>query len=265
MEYLAVTALSHEGLVREHNEDSLLVGPWTTPATVTQTPQTVYFPLTDPVVVGVADGLGGHPAGEVASTLAVQELARAGPTMTDESSVREALQACNDTVYSAAERRPDWGGMGTTVAGVVLNGDDVIVFNVGDSRVYTFYDGDLHQVSVDDNPPLTAGQTHTSVLTQTIGGHPRDREVEPHVSTLGRTQHGVFLICSDGLSDVVEPDTIGTILRRNTGAKATYQLWRAAIDNGGPDNITIVVAELRTSDDQDGGPTGDEGVVSDTK
>jgi serine/threonine protein phosphatase PrpC len=253
VEYLAVTALSHEGLVREHNEDSLLVGPWTTPATVTQTPQTVYFPLTEPVVVGVADGLGGHPAGEVASTLTVQELARAGPTLTDESSVHAALQACNATVYSAAEHRPDWDGMGSTVAGVVLTGEDVIVFNVGDSRVYTFADGDLHQVSVDDNPPLRAGQTHTSVLTQTIGGHQLDRTVEPHVSTLPRTHDGVFMVCSDGLSDVVESETIGTILRGNSGAKATYQLWRAAIDNGGPDNITIVVAELRTSDDQDGG------------
>ena len=251
MDYLAVTALSHEGLVREHNEDSLLVGPWTTPATVTQTPQTVYFPLAEPVVVGVADGLGGHPAGEVASALAVQELARAGPTMTDESSVRAALLACNDTVYAAAERQPEWGGMGTTVAGVVVSGDDVIVFNVGDSRVYTFADGALHQVSVDDNPPLAPGQTHTSVLTQTIGGHPGDR-VEPHVSTHAHTRHGTFLVCSDGLSDVVDSDAIGAILRRNRGAKATYQLWRAAIDNGGPDNITIVVAELRTSDDQDG-------------
>jgi PPM family protein phosphatase len=253
VEYLAITALSHEGLVREHNEDSLLVGPWTTPATVTQTPQTVYFPLTEPVVVGVADGLGGHPAGEVASTLTVQEPARVGPTLTDESSVRAALQACNDTVYAAAARRRDWGGMGTTVAGVVLTGDDVIVFNVGDSRVYTFADGDLHQVSVDDNPPLTPGQTHTSVLTQTIGGHPRDRAVEPHVSTHTRADLGVFLVCSDGLSDVVEADAIGTILKSNRGPQATYKLWRAAIDGGGPDNITIVVAELRTSDDQDGG------------
>jgi len=217
VEYLAVTALSHEGLVRDHNEDSLLVGPWTTPATVTQTPQTVYFPLTEPVAVGVADGLGGHPAGEVASTLAVQELARAGPTMTDESSVRAALQTCNDTVYAAATRRPDWGGMGTTVAGVVVAGHDVIVFNVGDSRVYTFNDGDLHQVSVDDNPPLSPGQTHTSVLTQIIGGHPGERAVEPHVSTHARADHGVFLVCSDGLSDVVQTDAIGTILGRNRG------------------------------------------------
>jgi PPM family protein phosphatase len=253
VDYLAVTALSHEGLVRDHNEDSLLVGPWTTPATVTQSPQTSYFPLTDPVVVGVADGLGGHPAGGVASTLAVQELARAGPTMTDERAVGAALQACNDLVYAAAQRSPDWAGMGTTVAGVVIAGDDVIVFNVGDSRVYAFGEGDLRQLSVDDNPPLSPGQTHTSVLTQTIGGHPRDRAIEPHVATHPLADDGGFLVCSDGLSDVVEADAIAAILKRNNGQQAIYKLWKAAIDGGGPDNITIAVAELRASDDQDGG------------
>jgi len=250
--YLAVTALSHEGLVRDHNEDSILVGPWTTPATVTQSPQTAYFPLTDPVVVGVADGLGGHPAGEVASTMAVQELARAAPTMNDENAVTAALRACNDTLYAAANRRPDWGGMGTTVAGVVIAGDEVIVFNVGDSRVYVFGDGDLHQLSVDDNPPLTPGQSHTSVLTQTIGGHPRDRAIEPHVATHRRAEHGGFLVCSDGLSDVVEADRIAAILDHHNGQRAVYQLWKAAIDGGGPDNITIVVAELRSSDEEGG-------------
>jgi serine/threonine protein phosphatase PrpC len=250
VEYLAVTALSHEGLVRDHNEDSLLVGPWTTPATVTQTPQTSYFPLSDPVVLGVADGLGGHPAGEVASTLAVQALARAAPTMTDEDAVRAALQTCNDSVYAAAEGRSAWAGMGTTVAGVVIAGEDAIVFNVGDSRVYSFLDGDLHQLSVDDNPPLTPGQTHSAVLTQTIGGHPRDREIEPHLATHARGDHGLFLVCSDGLSDVVETKAIATILEHNNGQQATYKLWRAAIDGGGPDNITIVVAELRTSGDE---------------
>lgn len=256
MDYLAVTALSHEGLVRDHNEDSLLVGPWTTPATVTQSPQTAYFPLTDPVVVGVADGLGGHPAGEVASTIAVQELARAAPTLTDARAVEDVLLACNDTVYAAATRRPDWGGMGTTVAGVVIAGDDVIVFNVGDSRVYVFGDGDLHQLSVDDNPPLGPGQTHTSVLTQTIGGHPRDRAIEPHVETHPRAEHDGFLVCSDGLSDVVGADAIAAILKDNNGQQAVYKLWKAAIDGGGPDNITLAVAELRSSDDQGGTDTG---------
>jgi serine/threonine protein phosphatase PrpC len=249
VQYVAVSALSHEGLVRDHNEDSLVVGPWTTCATVTQTPETLYFPLTDPLVLAVADGLGGHSAGEVASTLVVQELARTGPTLTDEPSVRAALEACNDTVYTAADHRPDWTGMGTTVAGVVITGDHVLVFNVGDSRVYAVDRDGLTQLTVDDNPPLAPGETHTSVLTQTVGGHPMERAIEPHLATHDRTDRGRFLICTDGLSDVVDADTISSVLESHHGQQATYELWRAAVEGGGPDNITVLLAEFGSSDD----------------
>jgi PPM family protein phosphatase len=251
VQYVAVSALTHEGLVREHNEDSIVAGPWTTCATVTQTPETLFFPLAEPLVVAVADGLGGHSAGEVASTLVVQELARSGPTLTDESSVRAALESCNETVYAAAERRPDWGGMGTTVAGLVVTGGSVLVFNVGDSRVYTFAEGELTQLSVDDNPPLKPGQTHTSVLTQTMGGHPRDRAIEPHLATHDRTPDSRFLICTDGLSDVVDPETITSLLENHRGQQATYELWRAAVEGGGPDNIALLLVEFGSSEDDE--------------
>lgn len=252
MQYVAVSALSHEGLVRDHNEDSLVVGPWTTCATVTQTPETLFFPLTDPLVIAVADGLGGHSAGEVASTLVVQELARSGHTLTDESSVRAALETCNEVVYEAAERRPDWGGMGTTVAGLVASESGVLVFNVGDSRVYAFDEDGLTQLSVDDNPPLAPGETHTSVLTQTMGGHPRDRAIEPHLATHDRAAARSFLVCTDGLSDVVDADAITSVLDAHHGQQATYELWRAALEAGGPDNITLLLVEFGTSDDTDG-------------
>jgi PPM family protein phosphatase len=244
VEYVAVTALTHEGLVREHNEDSMVVGPWTTCASVTQTPETLFFPLEDPLLVAVADGLGGHSAGEVASTVVVQELARSGRAVDDEASLREVLDVCNRAIYDAAAREPAWAGMGTTVAGLLVSDTSVRVFNVGDSRVYALDDDGLVQLSVDDNPPLAPGQTHTSVLTQTMGGHPGRRRVEAHVSNHARDARCRYLVCTDGLSDVVDPEAITDVLRAHRGGQAAYELWRAAIDGGGPDNITIVTVEF---------------------
>src|ERR671934_2896875 len=116
MRYVAVSALSHDGLMRDHNEDSMVVGPWTLCAVSTPAPETIYLPVSDPVVVAVADGLGGHPGGEHASSLAVQWLARAAPNLTDEPAVREAIQGCNKAIYAEAARRPERTAMGTTVA-----------------------------------------------------------------------------------------------------------------------------------------------------
>lgn len=244
MQYAAVSALTHEGLVRDHNEDSMVVGPWTTCASVTQTPQTLYFPLADRLVVAVADGLGGHPAGEVASAMVAQELAGCFGTLTDEDEVRAALDRGNRRLFEAARRDPATAGMGSTVAGLVLSADSVVVFNIGDSRVYALDAGGLHRLSVDDNPPLAPGETHTSVLTQTMGGYaPADAAV-PHLSTLAHREGRAYLVCSDGLTDVVGDDAITAILRRHRRTEAVYELWRAAIEGGGPDNITVATVEL---------------------
>src|SRR5260221_12615334 len=95
MTYIAVTALSHPGAVRDNNEDSMVAGPWTLCATVTESPQTLFFPLGTPLVVAVADGLGGHPGGEVASALAARQLAQVGPWLDSEGRGREAVNPCN--------------------------------------------------------------------------------------------------------------------------------------------------------------------------
>lgn len=243
VKYVAAAALSHDGLVRDHNEDSVVVGPWTICAAVTRTPQTLLFPADGRLMAAVADGLGGHAAGELASSVVVQELARQGHTLEDEASVLEAISLCNRSVYAEMTRDAGRSGMGTTVAGVVIGPESVVVFNVGDSRVYSVDDQGLRLLSVDDNPPLGPGETRTSILTQTLGGSSRHQRVDPHVSTHARNETARYLLCTDGLSDVVEDDTIASLLHEHRGDTAAYELWRAAIEAGGPDNITLVVIE----------------------
>jgi PPM family protein phosphatase len=252
MQYVAVSALSHDGLVRDHNEDSLVAGAWTLCAAVTATPQTIYLPVTDPVVVAVADGLGGHPAGEQASSVAVQWLARAGPDLTDEAAIRASLDACNAAVYAEAARDLGRTAMGTTVAGVVVTDQAVVVFNVGDSRVYAVDDSGLTQLTVDDNEPPLPGQARSSVLTQTLGGNIDVVPVEPHLTTRPLAAPSRYLICSDGLTDAVDATSVAAILLAHEGGRAAFELWKATIEAGAPDNVTLAVVEIATE------PSGDQ-------
>ncbi|MBH5336089.1 serine/threonine-protein phosphatase [Streptomyces pactum] len=244
MPYTAVTALSHPGLVRDHNEDSLTAGPWTLCGTVTETPQTLVFPLGAPLVVAVADGLGGQPAGEVASALVARRLAALGPALDGEDAVRDAVKLCNHAVYVTADGAPELTGMGTTVAGLVIAEGEALAFNVGDSRVYDAGPDGLRRLSVDDNPPLPPGRRTTPVVTQTLGGGTAFRPVTPHLATAGAAPGDRFLVCSDGLTDPVPDEALGELLRVYDDGRAAFELWKAAIEAGGPDNITLAVVRI---------------------
>jgi PPM family protein phosphatase len=242
--YLAVTALSHIGAVRDHHEDSLVAGPWTLCATVTESPQTLFFPLGTPLLVAVADGLGGHPGGEVASALVVRQLAQAGPSMDSEDKVREALDACNRYVHGAAARDPALTAMGTTVAGVVVTADLVLAFNVGDSRVYAAGPGGVRQLSTDDRPP--AEELFPGIVTQVLGGGDELQLVDPHLTTSPLSADTSYLICTDGLTDPVPADVLDEVLRQHQDGRAVFELWKAAVKAGGPDNITIALVRPGT-------------------
>ncbi|TLS45415.1 serine/threonine-protein phosphatase [Streptomyces montanus] len=252
MSYVSVSALSHPGLIRDRNEDSLVVGPWTLPCTVTENPQTLVFPLGTPLVVAVADGMGGHPGGEVASALVTHRLATTGPVLSSEDAVRDALHTCNREVYEAGGVRGDQLiTMGTTVAGVVVLSASLLSFNVGDSRVLASAQDGLHQVSVDDNPPLAPGQRTTSLLTQSLGGSVGYREVTPHLTTSPLVHGDRYLICSDGLTDPLESDVLEGLLREYDDGRAAFELWKAAIAAGGPDNITLAIVDIHLDDERD--------------
>jgi serine/threonine protein phosphatase PrpC len=243
--HLAVSALSHIGAVRDQHEDSLVAGPWTLCATVTESPQTLIFPLGTPLIVAVADGLGGHPAGEVASALVVRRLAQVGPLLDSEDRLREALTACNREVYAAAERDPALTAMGTTVAGVVVTADRVLAFNVGDSRVYAAGPGGVRQLSTDDR--LTGNDDlPTGIVTQVLGGSDHLEAIDPHLIASPLSEDTSYLICTDGLTDPLPADVLGEVLPQHQDGRAVFELWKAAIRAGGPDNITIALVRPGT-------------------
>ncbi|CAL9344973.1 PP2C family protein-serine/threonine phosphatase [Streptomyces sp. enrichment culture] len=244
MPYTAVTALSHPGLIRDHNEDSLVVGPWTLCGTVTDSPQTLAFPRGRPLLAAVADGLGGHPGGEVASGLVVNRLAGLGPSLTGAQEVGRALEVCNRELFEAGEDHPELATMGTTVAGVLVLTDSLLSFNIGDSKVYRQDGEGLRQISVDDSPPPLPGRRTTSAVTQTLGGSAGFTPVTPHLAPCPLTPGDRYLVCSDGLTDPVPDDDLALLLEEPEDGRAAFALWRAAIEAGGPDNITLALIRV---------------------
>ncbi|MFG2695903.1 PP2C family protein-serine/threonine phosphatase [Kitasatospora sp. NPDC048407] len=246
---IAVSVLSHTGVVRQHNEDSVAVGPWTLCATATDSPQTFYFPLgATALTVAVADGLGGHPGGDLASSLIAGQLASTGGGLTDEQAVRDALQAGHETLHDAADADPALTGMSTTVAGLALTAESVFVFNVGDSRVYELTDTEPELLTTDDSPPLAEGQRTTHLVTSVLGGAtPRDA-LAPHVTRLPVRPGARYLLCTDGLSDPVPPEEWMALITDGDADEddqhAVVELWRAAIRAGGPDNITLALVRI---------------------
>ncbi|MFJ1757876.1 PP2C family protein-serine/threonine phosphatase [Kitasatospora sp. NPDC088134] len=244
---VAVSVLSHTGVVRRRNEDSAAAGPWTLCATSADSPQTFYFPLGDtPVPVVVADGLGGHPGGDLASALVVSQLAHIGTELKDETAIEEALLDCDAAVREAGAADPALTGMGTTVAGLVLTADAVLVFNVGDSRGYELTATGPRQLTVDDSPPLEPGQRTTHLITSILGGTVEHHALDAHLRRLPLRPGARYLLCTDGLSDPVPPEEWPDLLAEaeDDDQHAVVELWRAAIRAGGPDNITLALVHV---------------------
>ena len=230
---LRVTAMTHRGAVREHNEDALVVGPFTACGVDMADPITWELPVLSPVLVAVADGMGGHAAGELASAHTVRALAAATPP--DQDGAHAALRSIDRELLAMALADAAIAGLGTTVAGVVLGPGGGFCFWVGDSRVYLEHGGYLAQISEDDRGPGGG-------LTQSLGGRTGNGELRATVAPL--TAAGRLLLCSDGLSDLVSVETMEGLLNGPGGSvRAVKSLWAAAMNASGRDNITIALVE----------------------
>jgi PPM family protein phosphatase len=239
-----VTALTHRGALRQRNQDALAIGALTAADIDLIDPVRVTLPLRAPVLVAVADGLGGHAAGEVAAALTVRRLAAGAQRLTAAEAVARLLQEINDDLYRLADEDPARAGTGATVAGLVLTAQETLWFNVGDARAYREDGGYLGQVSVDDSPTpagATGTGTASTVVTQSLGGAPVPTAVHPHVGCRPGTDPDRWLLCSDGLSDLVPVATMERLLRGDDDLRAVRELWAAAMNASGRDNISIAL------------------------
>ena len=221
------------GCLRDHNEDSLVVTP----------------PL-----FAVADGMGGHAAGEVASEIAVRVLSELAPEHPDGEALGRAIEEANRAVIQAAREGRGRQGMGTTMTAAMLEGERLVIAQVGDSRAYLLHQGKLQQLTRDHSlmaDMIEAGQltpeearTHPqrSVITRALGS---DAHLHPDIYEINVETGDRLLICSDGLSGMIFDDQIENTLRRvQDPQRCASQLVNEAIAAGGHDNVTVVVADV---------------------
>lgn len=221
------------GYVRDHNEDSLIIIP----------------PL-----FAVADGMGGHEAGEIASEITVNTLAELAPSHLDAEGLTAAVEAANYNVMKAPRQGIGRDGMGTTLTAAMLEGERLLIAQVGDSRAYLLHKGHLQQITRDHSlmadlieasqitPEEARVHPNRSVITRAIGS---DIHMRPDIYELNVDAGDRILLCSDGLSSMISNNAIESIMRRQSDAQhCADELVTAALENGGADNVTVVVADV---------------------
>jgi serine/threonine protein phosphatase PrpC len=238
-----VARITDPGRKRRRNEDAYVV---------------------EPPLFAIADGMGGAQAGEVASRLAAAALRESGVDTGGEDRILDLMREANRRVYDRSSTDPTTSGMGTTMTVALVEDDRVAFGHVGDSRAYLIRDGEIEQLTEDHslvNELLKSGklspaeaETHPqrSVITRALGTDP---DVDVDTFTMGVQTGDLFLLCSDGLTDMVSQSDILELVERNRGdiEGALKALVKAANRGGGEDNITIVafeIADVATHDGQ---------------
>lgn len=229
---------SDVGLVRSGNEDAYLISP----------------PL-----YAVADGLGGHSAGEIASSIAVETLQDTAPRRADAKALGRAVRQANTAVITAAEDGRGRSGMGTTITAAMIEGTRIAVAHVGDSRAYLLHLGELQQIT--DDHSMVADMVRRGTLTLEESRHHPNRSVitralgsDPNllVDTLevDAAPGDRLLLCSDGLTSMVEDQLIEQVLgASHTPQQTVDRLIGYALDAGGQDNVTVVVVDIERGTD----------------
>ena len=238
--YFETSARSAIGLVRQGNEDSGFYSPQ---------------------LIAVADGMGGHAAGEVASRIAVQVLQRLAPTLAsesiDEDSIEDllmhSLHSIDEEITAVTNEDIEKRGMGTTLTALLIRDNQISLLHVGDSRCYRLRGNTLEQLSNDhtviqellDQGAISEAEAaehpQRSMLTQALRG---DGDVTPVLQMYEVKKGDRYLLCSDGLSGVLTDKEIKVGLKKSDKDEAIKFLNDATYINGAPDNVTILIADI---------------------
>lgn len=231
------------GLVREINEDSYRIIP--------ESSQT-------PCVFIIADGMGGHNCGEIASRMAVdfigdcveQNMSQLCSSKNMSSEVRGMVENANRAVFESSIARPEANGMGTTLTMAVVIGGRVTVAHVGDSRLYVLHNGVMRQITEDHSyigelvkkGSLTREEAERhprkNVITRAIGSSP---ELEVDMLDIEVENEDILLLCTDGLTNMISEDEIYSVIKDSEPETACAELIETAKKRGGEDNITVIV------------------------
>jgi serine/threonine protein phosphatase PrpC len=236
-----VAALTDVGRARQSNEDSYLER--------------------SPLFV-VADGMGGARAGEVASAIAVETAKDSEVGASPEQDLAGVVKAANAEIYRKAQEDSEHAGMGTTFTGALVTGDEVAIGHVGDSRMYRYRDGELERLTQDHSlveefvrqgkltPEEAEVHPQRSIITRALGPEP---DVQVDTFTYPGRDGDTYLICSDGLTGMISEDAIAEILSSSGSLEeAAKQLIDGANENGGRDNITVILFRLEDAGGEDG-------------
>ncbi len=227
---------THIGNVRKSNQDALILLPGA-------------YDL-----YGVADGMGGHKAGDVASRMAVEKLKEMlGDQKPSEELLRAAIEEANRSIFETQKTSEDFTGMGTTVTVIWEDKRRMLLGHVGDSRAYRVRNGKIEQVSQDHSmvaelvrdglitPEEALVHPYRNIITRALGA---DETVNVDILTLNKRKGDKFLLCSDGLSEYVRDNEMLDILLRMPMNEAADELLSMALEGGGHDNISLVIAEV---------------------
>lgn len=244
---LRVAALTHVGKRRHSNEDCIAVASRIRSESMAA-PSVHELSLEVACVCMVADGMGGHPAGDVASRLAIEYLsAELTHPEIDDQTLISAVRRANRALYDEMKRTPEVIGMGTTIAGLAASRAGIAAFNVGDSRIYRVHNGELEQLSTDDSEQIftsfMAMEIPTRALSSCLGGFAAFEEITPHIVRESAQESVQYLICSDGLHDMLSDQAIAACLSADLDFSVRL-LFERAMDEGGIDNISIILARF---------------------